>query len=260
MRRRGPIKVREIAEPRRTLEVAALLSVTAIRQSDMVLRLIEMRIAEVWSWAQAVARPEPHHHLPEEVACVLARVMDDSEVSDAEYRERSRVLLAPWRPGARQARRTRAAQVREHLAANARRVRPLLKHIITLNLQSIGPHPVIEALGSLRSVTATIAPTCSTSQPRRRGMPGTGCSVHPIVSWRFVPWKRPRCGAYAAGCATAHCGSRMPNSMAVSTGCYCRRCVGLQLGEPSSTGTICRPRQTPSLNACLARLAAAARA
>jgi len=110
-----------------------------------------MRIAEVWSWSHAVARPEPHHHLPEEVAFVLARVMDDSEVSDAEYRERSRVLLAPWRPGARQGRRSRAAQVREHLAANARRVRPLLKQIITLNLQSIGPHPVIDALGELAS-------------------------------------------------------------------------------------------------------------
>jgi hypothetical protein len=36
MRRRRPIKVREIAEPRRTLEVAALLSVTAARQSDTV--------------------------------------------------------------------------------------------------------------------------------------------------------------------------------------------------------------------------------
>jgi TnpA family transposase len=151
MRRRRPIKVREIAEPRRTLEIAALLSVTAARQSDTVLRLIEMRIAEIWSWAHAVARPEPRRHLPEEVACELARVMDDSAVSDVEYREHSRLLLAPWRPGARQARRTRAAQVREHLAANARRVRPLLKHIIALDLQSVGPHPVIDALGELAS-------------------------------------------------------------------------------------------------------------
>ena len=45
MRRRRPIKVREISEPRRTLELAALLSVSAARQSDTVLRLIEMRIA-----------------------------------------------------------------------------------------------------------------------------------------------------------------------------------------------------------------------
>jgi hypothetical protein len=40
--------------------------------ASAVLRLIEMRIAEIWSWAHAVARPEPRHHLPEEVACVLA--------------------------------------------------------------------------------------------------------------------------------------------------------------------------------------------
>jgi hypothetical protein len=106
-----------------------LLSVTAARQSDTVLRLIEMRIAEIWSWAHAVARPEPRHHLPEEVAYALACVMDDAAVSNAEYRERSRVLLAPWRPGAR----------------------PLLKQIITVDLQSIGPHPVIDALGELAS-------------------------------------------------------------------------------------------------------------
>jgi hypothetical protein len=103
-----------VRAPRRTLELAALLSVTAVRQSDTVLRLIEMRIAEIWSWAHAVARPEPRHHLLEEVACALAYVMDNTDVSDADYRERSRVLLAPWRPGARQARRSRAAQVREH--------------------------------------------------------------------------------------------------------------------------------------------------
>ena len=151
MRRRRPIKVREIAERRRTLELAALLSVAAARQSDTILRLIEMRIAEIWSWAHAVASPEPRHHLPEEVACELARVMDDSAVSDAEFRERSRALLPPWRPGSRLSRRSRAAQVRDQLAANARRVRPLLKQIISLQLQSIGPHPVIDALKDLAS-------------------------------------------------------------------------------------------------------------
>lgn len=66
-----------------------------------------------------MARPEPRHYLPEEVATTLARVMDDLSVSDAEYRERSRSLLAPWRPGTHKARRSRATQVREHLAANA---------------------------------------------------------------------------------------------------------------------------------------------
>jgi hypothetical protein len=78
--------------------------------------------------------------------------------------------------------------------------------------------------------------------------------VHPIVSWPFVHWKRPRCGAFAAGCATAHCGSRMPSSMAVSTGCYCRRCVGLRHGEPSSAGTICPRKADPFIERVLAQI------
>jgi len=41
-----------------------------------------MRIAEIWSWAHAVARPNPRNHLPEEVATALARVMDDTVVSE----------------------------------------------------------------------------------------------------------------------------------------------------------------------------------
>jgi hypothetical protein len=55
MRRRRPIKVQGIVEPRRTFEIAALLSLLAARQSDTVLRLIEMRIAEIWIWAHALA-------------------------------------------------------------------------------------------------------------------------------------------------------------------------------------------------------------
>lgn len=41
-------RVQAIAEPGRTLELAVLLAVLAARQSDNVLRLVEMRIAEAW--------------------------------------------------------------------------------------------------------------------------------------------------------------------------------------------------------------------
>jgi hypothetical protein len=47
MRRRRPIKLQAIVEPRRTLELAALITVETARKSDTVLRLIEMRIAEI---------------------------------------------------------------------------------------------------------------------------------------------------------------------------------------------------------------------
>jgi len=40
---------------------ATFCTVTAAGQTDTVLRLIEMRIAEIWSWGHAAARPEPRH-------------------------------------------------------------------------------------------------------------------------------------------------------------------------------------------------------
>jgi TnpA family transposase len=149
MRRRRPIKVRQISEPRRTLEIAALLAVLATRQSDTVLRLVEMRIAEIWRWAQALARPEPHPTLPVDLAQQLARAMDDPQLSDQAFREWARSVLAPWKPGARSRRRTRAAQVRERLEADQRRIRPLLKILIPLRLQGASDNPVITALREL---------------------------------------------------------------------------------------------------------------
>jgi len=149
MRRRRPVKVRQIAEPRRTLQTGALLTVLATRQSDTVLRLIEMRIAEIWRWAQALARPEPQPTLPVELAQQLADAMDDPQLSDQAFRDWARSLLAPWKAGARSTRRTRAAQVRERLAADQRRIRPLLKMLIPLQLQGACENPVMAALRDL---------------------------------------------------------------------------------------------------------------
>jgi hypothetical protein len=45
--RRRPARLREIGEPRRTQEIASLLSSLAPSQSDAVLQLVEMRINEL---------------------------------------------------------------------------------------------------------------------------------------------------------------------------------------------------------------------
>src|ERR1035438_2192097 len=71
----------------------------------------------------------------------LASAMDDPALSDIEYRDRSRALLAPWKPEAGTPRMTDAAQVRERLSANARRVRPLLKKLVKLRLQGAPRDP-----------------------------------------------------------------------------------------------------------------------
>ena len=149
MRRRRPIKVQAIAEPRRTLEIAALLSVLATRQSDTVLRLIEMRIAEIWTWAHALVRPEPRPVLPEQVARELAQSMDNAEVSDMDFRAQARALLAPWARAADRPRDSRAAQVRRRLTHDRRRIRPLLKSLISLRLEGASGDPVIAALREL---------------------------------------------------------------------------------------------------------------
>jgi len=114
-----------------------------------VLRLIEMRIAEVWRWAHALAHPIARPAVPEEVARTLAVAAEDATLSEADYRAEARRLLAPWAPGARRPRPTRAAQVRERLAHDRRRIRPLLKALVALRLQGAAGDPVIAALRDL---------------------------------------------------------------------------------------------------------------
>lgn len=150
MRRRRPVKVQAIAEPRRTLEIAALLSVLATRQSDTVLRLIEMRIAEIWTWGHSLVRPMLSPVMPEQVARELAQSMDNAQVSDAQFRAQARILLAPWTAAANCGRDSRAAQVRRSLANDRRRIRPLLKSLISLRLEGAWADPVIGALRGLK--------------------------------------------------------------------------------------------------------------
>src|ERR1700722_9988553 len=93
MLRRRPARLREITEPRRTLEIAALLSSLASRQSAVVLQLVEMRINELWRKAQEHVKADPPPVLPDDVAFELYRAVDDPATSDADYRAKARQLL-----------------------------------------------------------------------------------------------------------------------------------------------------------------------
>jgi TnpA family transposase len=114
-----------------------------------VLRLIEMRIAEIWTWAHALARKESQPVVLQDVTMELAKTMDDPTVSDAEFRTQARTLLAPLTSQAARLRTSRAAQVRERLANDRRRIRPLLKSMIDLGLQGASDSPVLAALRDL---------------------------------------------------------------------------------------------------------------
>ena len=149
MWRRKPAKLREIAEPRRSLEIASLLSSIASRQSDTVLQLVEMRISELWRQAQAKAERDPLPAVPEDVALELFRAVNDPRVSDADYRVRARALLEPWAAAAKQARGSRAATVRERLTDDWHRLRSLLKILIPLRLCGDRGDDVLHALQEL---------------------------------------------------------------------------------------------------------------
>jgi Tn3 transposase DDE domain len=75
--------------------------------------------------------------------------MADPTVSDAAFRAQCQQVLSPWRPEVRQRRRSRAEQVRLHLIGDIRRIRPVLKYLIEIGLESEGPHEVLRALGEL---------------------------------------------------------------------------------------------------------------
>ncbi len=155
MLRRRPAKIGQIAESRRLLEVGAMLDELAKRQSDVVLRLVEMRISEIWRWAHAVTTPASTAQNAEQTLINLIAALDNAALSDSHYRAQSAEMLAPWRSAASRLRGARAQRVRERLARDSRRVRPLLKLVLQLHLHSEPCDLTIGALAWLRDAYDT---------------------------------------------------------------------------------------------------------
>lgn len=149
MWRRKPAKLREITEPRRTLEIASLLAFIVTRQSDVVVQLVEMRINELWRRAHAKIAPQPAPILPEGTASELFRCVDDPRLTDSEFRNRARLLLAPWGEELDRSKSSRARRVREQLVVDWRRQRALLKIVLGLGIQGDPGNEVMHALRTL---------------------------------------------------------------------------------------------------------------
>jgi hypothetical protein len=75
--------------------------------------------------------------------------MDDPGFSDQDFRMNARALLAPWAQSDRRTGGSRAGQDRERLANDRRRIRPLLKSLIPIQLEGAPGNPVIKALREL---------------------------------------------------------------------------------------------------------------
>jgi TnpA family transposase len=151
-RRRRTADLDKLRPQRRDLEAVCFCMVTLATLADDLLRLIEIRIAAIWRWAYAVAIAQG---VPErtrkrrEILAEIGRLAGDATVSDAAFRLEVLSLLDP--AGAT-APTSRAADVREVLSRNARRVRPVVELLLKLDLQKDGFHPAWTALDWLRDI------------------------------------------------------------------------------------------------------------
>ncbi len=151
-RRRRTADLADVRPARRELEAVCFAIVTLGTLADDLLRLVEMRIAAIWRWAYVVAAEQltPQRvRRRGEVLVEIRRLVADPSLSDTSFRLEVRALLNPTADAAPN---TRAADVREILCRNARRVRPLVELLLKLKLQGTSDHEPLQALGWLRRV------------------------------------------------------------------------------------------------------------
>jgi hypothetical protein len=145
-RRRRSSDIPKLPRHRQELEAVCFATVTLGTLADDLLRLVEMRIASIWNWAHRIAAEQvtpARVRRRGEILAQLRQLVQDASLDDAAYRSRSAALLLPTSDAAAP---SRAADVREVLSRNARRVRPLLELLIKLDLQGDAQHPIKIAL------------------------------------------------------------------------------------------------------------------
>ena len=153
-RRRRAADLSALGTSRRELEALCFMTVTLSTLTDDLLRLIEIRVTAIWRWAYGVAADEVTPNRVRrrgEVLTQIRSLVDDPAVSDAAFRHQVRTLV---RPATETDVPTRAADVRDVLCRNARRIRPLIELLLSLNLSAERGHPARACLEWLRGVYA----------------------------------------------------------------------------------------------------------
>jgi hypothetical protein len=106
--------------------------------ADDMLRLLEIRITAIWTWGHKVVadRLMPARvRKKSEILAELRRLVTDKTLTDEAFRAKANTLLLADQPSTL---RSRAADVREILSRNARRIRPILQLLTKLDLRGDG--------------------------------------------------------------------------------------------------------------------------
>jgi TnpA family transposase len=149
LRRRVPTRVRQLEEPRRTLEVVSFLRLTLLQTTDIIIALAGKQMLDIWRRARQKVRDRHGHTAAQLTQCLreVRRVVHDPGLSARAARQRLQELLQSLNvltfP-------SQAAEVRWTLSEDARRVRPLLRNLLRLEFQGEAGSPVLAALAQLR--------------------------------------------------------------------------------------------------------------
>jgi hypothetical protein len=138
LRRRRSAHIAELTPFRQELEAMCFAAVCLGTLVDDMLRLLEIRITSIWNWGHKVVaeRLVPARvRKKSEILAELRRLVTDQTLTDEAFRAKASTLLLAEPPNTLP---SRAADVREVLSRNARRIRPILQILTKLNLHGDG--------------------------------------------------------------------------------------------------------------------------
>jgi hypothetical protein len=138
VRRRRSAHIAQLPQYCQELEIMCFAAVCLGTLVDDMLRLLEIRITSIWTWGHKVVaeRLMPARvRKKSEILAELRRLVTDEKLTDEAFRVKANTLLLADPPSTL---RGRAADVREVLSRNARRVRPILQLLTKLSLNRDG--------------------------------------------------------------------------------------------------------------------------
>jgi len=136
LRRRRPSRSAQLKEPRRTIELVSFLQHALFENTDVLVRLIDRRVSQLWRRASEEARRRRSESSSAEAFVTEVRqVLAGADVPVAERLGAIEVLLRRLDTGTLRA-PCLAVRQREVLVGHCAQIRPLVKMLLSLDLRS----------------------------------------------------------------------------------------------------------------------------
>ena len=141
MRRRRPSRSAQLREPRKTIELVSFLQHALFEHTDLLIRLIDRRVSQLWRRASEEARRRRGESSAADVFVIGVRqILAGVDIPMAERIGTIESLLGQLDNGMLRA-PCLAARQREVLVTQSAQIRPLVKMLLALDLGSDPPSP-----------------------------------------------------------------------------------------------------------------------